>query len=108
MTNEVFMAMVESRHQASKQVLCKKEKEYSSGKNRLEQFYRAASVQNINPCEALVGMMTKHFTSIVDCSKTPLNTPDEMWKEKLTDLRNYSYLLEALVVDMKNLYMEEK
>jgi hypothetical protein len=82
-------------------VLKKKEKEYSGNKDRLEQFHRAGSAQNILPTEALVGMMTKHFTSITDMAKDPINHTFKQWHEKLDDLRNYCDLLDALINDMK-------
>ena len=102
MDNQTFMIEVENSHNRSKKVLLKKEKEYNmESTNRLNQFYRAGSIQNINPCEALVGMATKHFTSIVDMCKNPSDHLIEEWDEKLTDLRNYTYLLDALVRDMR-------
>jgi len=101
MTNEEFMIEVEKSHNRSKRVLIKKEKEYSLGTDRLTQFYRAASAQDINPCEALVGMVTKHFISIADMSTNPHDYSLRKWNEKITDLRNYTYLLDALLRDME-------
>ena len=100
MTNEEFMIEVEKSHLRSKKLLMKKEKEYSSGRDRLEQFHRAASAQNINPCEALLGMAMKHVTSIADMCKRPTLYNLRKWNEKLTDLRNYTILLDALVRDI--------
>ena len=99
MTNEEFMIEVEKSHLRSKNVLLRKEKEYSSGRNRLEQFYRAGYAQNISPTEALIGMATKHYTSIADMAKDPTSYNLKKWREKVTDLRNYTYLLDALIVD---------
>lgn len=101
MDNATFMIEVENSHNRSKRVLLKKEKEYNvEDSNRLDQFYRAGFAQNINPCEALIGMATKHYTSIADMCKVPSNYSVKQWNEKLTDLRNYTYLLDALVRDM--------
>lgn len=101
MTNEEFLIEVENSHNRSKKLLIKKDVEYSGEKDRLEQFYRAGWTQNINPTEALLGMATKHFTSIADMAKHPEDFSLKKWNEKLTDLRNYTYLLDALVRDME-------
>lgn len=99
MTNEEFMIEVENSHIRSKRLLLKKEKEYSSGRNRLEQFYRAGSAQAITPHSALMAMAMKHVTSIADMCKNPTSYSFKQWNEKVTDLRNYTYLLDALIRD---------
>ena len=101
MDNKTFMLEVENSHNRSKNILLKKEKEYNmENANRLNQFYRAGSAQDINPCAALIGMATKHFTSIADMCKNPSSHSIEKWDEKITDLRNYTFLLDALLRDM--------
>jgi hypothetical protein len=101
MTNEQFMIEVENSHNRSKKLLIKKEKEYSNGRDRLEQFHRAGAAQNIKPTEALMGMATKHFTAMADMVKNPLDYSLKEWDERITDLRNYTLLLDALVRDMR-------
>ncbi len=101
MNNERFMIEIDKAHLRSKTTLLKKEKEYSSGRNRLEQFYRAGHAQFIQPTEALMGMATKHFTSLADMCKNPEEFTTNQWREKVGDLRNYTYLLEALLIDME-------
>lgn len=101
MTNEQFMLHLDQATLRRKEVLKKKEKEYSGGKDRLDQFHRAAAAQNILPTEALVGMATKHFTSITDMAKDPTNFTFKQWHEKLDDMRNYCDLLDALITDVK-------
>ena len=101
MTSEQFLLHVQQSTLRRTEVLKKKEKEYSGNKDRLEQFHRAGSAQNILPTEALVGMMTKHFTSITDMAKDPSNHTFKQWHEKLDDLRNYCDLLDALIADVK-------
>jgi hypothetical protein len=100
MNNENFMIEVENSHNCSKSLLLKKQREYTTGdSDRLEQFYRAGSTQAMTPHSALVGMATKHFTSIADMCKRPLDYNTKQWNSKITDLRNYTYLLDALVRD---------
>jgi hypothetical protein len=101
MDNETFMVEVENSFNRSKRTLMKKEKEYSDGLDRLNQFYRAGTVQCIEPTDALIGMATKHFTSICDMAKNPQDYKLREWNEKIEDLRNYTFLLDALLRDME-------
>ena len=100
MTNEQFNIEVEKSFLRSKQLLIKKGKEYSGNFDRLEQFHRAGSAQNIPPTQALIGMVAKHFTSLADMAKEPLDYPKAQWREKITDIRNYTFLLDALLTDL--------
>ena len=100
MTNEEFMTEVESSCARSKRTLLRKQAEYAGDEDRLDQFIRAGVVQNINPCEALIGMATKHFTSICDMAESPSLYNLKKWREKTGVLRNYMILLEALLKDM--------
>jgi len=100
MLNEVFTTTVEDAFNRSKRLLIKKEKEYSNGMDRLSQFYRVGSAQDQEPTEALTGMMMKHVISILDMAKDPLVFPSKVWQEKITDLRNYTFLLDALVLEL--------
>lgn len=101
MTNEEFLRCMKESVIRSERTLAKKEQEYSGGKDRLDQFKRAGAVQDITPTEALVGMMTKHFTSVADMAKDPEEYTIQQWNEKLGDLRNYTFLLDALVRDVR-------
>lgn len=101
MNHQEFMITVEEGHLRSKRVLDRKGQEYATeGGDRLEQFHRAACVQCCSPTEALIGMATKHYTSISDMSKDPVAYSLKKWREKLVDLRNYTHLLEALLIDL--------
>ena len=102
MNDQNFELEIEKSINRSKKTLIIKSKEYSAhNDNRLTQFYRAAEVQCINPTEALVGMMVKHFTSICDMVKNPKDYNLRKWNEKIGDLRNYTFLLDALLRDME-------
>ena len=48
-----------------------------------------------------MGMATKHFTSMADMVKNPLDYSLKEWNERITDLRNYTFLLDALVRDLR-------
>ena len=100
MNNQDFLIEMENSINRTKRTLNKKKEEYSQDdSDRLEQFYRAAAAQSINPCEALLGMATKHFTSIADMVKDPTKYSLKKWNEKIGDLRNYTILLDALIRD---------
>jgi len=43
----------------------------------------------------------ENFTSICDMAKDPNSYTLKQWNDKVTDLRNYTYLLDALVRDMR-------
>ena len=100
MNNAEFMIEVENSHNRSKRVLLKKEKEYAGDEDRLDQFHRVGVMNNVYATEALFGMASKHITSIADMVKIPHIHSLKKWNEKLTDLRNYTYLLDALLRDM--------
>lgn len=101
MNVETFNLLVEDINQRCRRVLDEKAKQYAtdSTQDRLTQFHRAAAAQGINPYEALMGMMTKHYTAIADMVKDPYNFSWALWTERFTDLHNYFYLLEALTAD---------
>lgn len=103
MTNEEFMIEVKKAHLRSKAILLKKGKEYGGKdedlEDRLDQFYKIAYLNDEPPTRSLWGMASKHVTSIADMVKCPTTYNVKQWREKVTDLRNYTYLLEALLLE---------
>jgi hypothetical protein len=95
---------VQYRQAASNTLLWTKSEEYSREHDRLHNFKRAAVESRTTPAHALVGMMTKHWVSLldivddVDVGKLP---SDELINEKFTDMHNYLYLLEAIIREEK-------
>lgn len=100
MTNEEFQLHLRDAFLRSQRLLMKKEKEYSEGQDRLDQFKKVGAMNNIEPTEALWGMVSKHITSIATMVKSPTMYNLKQWREKVTDLRNYTFLLDALLVDL--------
>ncbi|MBU2249320.1 MAG: hypothetical protein KKD77_21410 [Gammaproteobacteria bacterium] len=101
MNSEQFMISVEEGHLRSKRLLIKKGAEYATAEgNRLEQFHRAGCAEGIPATQALIGMCTKQFTSIADMAKNPDAYKLRAWREKITDLRNYTHLLDGLLEDL--------
>lgn len=101
MTNAEFAIEVENSINRSKKVLIKKGFEYSGEIDRLENFKRAGAAQDILPTQALFAMAMKHIVSIADMVKNPDKFTKQQWYEKTGDLRNYTILLEALLLDME-------
>ena len=101
MTNAEFQIEMEKSYLRSKRLLIKKEVEYSQGKDRLDQFKKVSLLNSIPPTEALWGMTSKHITSIADMVKNPTNYPRKKWNGKVTDLRNYTFLLDAVLTDLE-------
>jgi len=100
MNNKEFMEEVEKSYKRSIKAIREKEKEYSTPEDRLVQFVDAAALSDGSPCKALIGMAVKHYTSIVAMARDPYLFSLEQWDSKLVDLRNYTFLLDALVRDL--------
>lgn len=101
MTNIEFAIETENSINRSKKTLIRKGKEYSGEVDRLENFKRAGVAQNILSTEALYGMAMKHVISIADMVKHPYDFTLNQWYDKTGDLRNYTFLLEALLIDLE-------
>jgi len=46
-------------------------------------------------------MASKHISSIAGMVKDPSSYNLKTWREKVTDLRNYTILLDALLIDLE-------
>lgn len=81
------------------EVLLSKHAEYAT-EDDFHNFNVAASIQNITPEQALIGMMDKHVVSVHDLVNEAAEgkiVPVEVWKEKIGDNINYLLLLWAMV-----------
>jgi hypothetical protein len=98
MNIQEFENSVEQGHLRSKKVLLKKADEYAFMEmDRLTQFKKVATITNETPESACVGFAVKHFSSICDMAIEPKQFSLKQWREKITDLRNYTHLLDALI-----------
>ncbi len=99
MTTEEFNLLVHTRCEKIQRVLATKAAEYARG-DRLSNFKRAAAVVSSTPERALLGMMLKHWVSILDLINdldTIRPIDSAIWDEKIGDSINYLILLEGLV-----------
>jgi len=79
-----------------------KNDEYTRNGDKLHNFKRAASMLSSSPEEALLGMWSKHLTSILDIVKdleSDKLPSKEIVNEKFSDTINYLLLLEALITE---------
>lgn len=101
MKNEEFDNIVDFRIDRILAILRIKAEEYARG-DRLSNFKRAAAMLGSTPERALVGMMAKHWVSIldmVDDIEKDISHEPSVWNEKIGDSVNYLILLEALVIE---------
>lgn len=101
MKSERFDEIVEARLAACKDVLCAKNKEYSSDTDRLHNFKLAAAINSHTPEQAAWGMATKHLVSIIDMINDPEKQTETAINEKIGDMINYLLLTEAIMMETK-------
>lgn len=95
-----FDNLVLEENEASREMLIHKAGEYATEEDRLSNFKRAAGLRATNPADSLMGMLVKHFESVSDMARAPHGYTMERWDEKLRDIRNYTYLLKAVLIDI--------
>lgn len=99
MTQEEFDAIVENRLERTRQTLIAKSDEYAR-EDRLSNFKKVASFTGCSPERALWGFVLKHIAAlddfINDLEEGKVQSPAR-WDEKITDIRAYMHLLDALL-----------
>ena len=80
-------------------ILLAKGKEYAKEGDRYHNFKVAARVLGTTQEKALLGMMIKHWVSILDIIEEPGNWSDEVIDEKIGDMINYLILLEGMLLE---------
>ncbi|KKN53844.1 hypothetical protein LCGC14_0598030 [marine sediment metagenome] len=100
---KTFDELVERETKRMKDVMCSKSADYSADGDKLFNFKLAAELDGISPIEALRGMWLKHRTSLRQGLDELVDEKscrsEKWWIEKLTDDRNYSMLLQALLME---------
>lgn len=102
MTREEFEKKAVGRMQEIADLLGSKGIEYAR-EDAFSNFTKAAALLGCSKEQALLGMLTKHFVSVVDVVKdmgTPISLPSlqthKLLKEKTGDIIAYCLLLEAM------------
>lgn len=101
MTHKDLRELLEQVQARDKSLFACKNDEYARG-DALSNFKKAANAKNCTPEDALIGMLVKHWVSIVDIVADLDEgkvAPLELWQEKCGDLRVYGFLLEALATE---------
>ena len=103
MTNEQFEKQVDGIIEVIRRTLENKQAGYSFGDNRMSQFVRAGEILRCTPARALIGMMQKHDTALLDyidlLSQGQL-AGIQRWQEVLIDGINYRIMLLAMVEEL--------
>ena len=100
MNREHFTYIFEGTVDKSRETLFRKNEEYGQEQDIFRAFTKAGHLQDIEPHQALLGMLAKHTTSIYDMGADHiLYHPLHQWEEKIMDHINYLILLRAMVLD---------
>lgn len=106
MDYETFDKIAKRRIEVCESVLNIRRDIYASDTDRLANFKKAGALQGVSPERALLGMAAKHIVAIDDFvheTDKKCSIPLVQWEEKITDIINYMILLEALVVERKDI-----
>ena len=110
MTPKDFTKFAKERFEYCMKLLDTKSEEYATLDDKLHNFKMAAGVIRSTPEDALLGMMNKHITSIIDIIyelDEPKLPSKEKLAEKITDTINYLVLLEALITERLDIVFKE-
>ena len=100
MTEDRFMLEVEKAIARSNKLLERKGKVYTVNDDRLINFKQSGAMELVPPTQSLMSMMDKHIASISTMVKNPTAYTRKDWNGKLDDIRNYTLLLDALLIDV--------
>lgn len=104
MNNKEFDKFAKGVLEGCYALLCSKQKEYSSNKDRLSGFKIEWLEDRNMPPAVLLGFLLKHFNSINTMITEQYIDFDikfkfEKWQEKCYDIINYMVLLLALIIE---------
>lgn len=104
MTREHYQKSIESQIERVRSTLTIKNKEYAPEDDPLHNFKASAAAAQTTPEHAAFMFMLKHFTSVADMIKhgNPKDYSFDLWKEKLGDMKNYLFLIEAIIEEKVN------
>jgi len=76
-----------------KEVLVRKNDEYTINKDVLHNVYQAASLQGLTLTQLVTALMSKHTVAIFNMVTSKNAFSEEVWDEKIIDQINYLILL---------------
>ena len=104
MVPTTFDEVLEQRLKRTRDVLASKATEYATVSSRMHNFIRAGKMLSCTPERALMGMLAKHWISvldIVDGVERGVEYSEEFVSEKIGDSINYLILLEGLLYERR-------
>ena len=100
MTNDKFLYEVEKAINRSNELLIKKNLTYTFDEDRLINFKQVGAMELCHPTESLMSMMNKHVARMSAMVKNPDKHSRKEWNSVLDDIRNYTLLCDALLIDI--------
>jgi len=94
---ELFQQMVNEE----KKLLESKGAEYASAEDSLANFKTKLDI-GVSPLQVIAIFMDKHYSSIKSFIRTGKEISDEPIEERIQDMRNYLFLLAALIKEKKD------
>ena len=95
-TGEEFERYFEARVQKCRETLIQKAKEYASDSDKMRNFNVVGRMLNIPPEQVAFHFMMKHFESLYEIIFNEREVSEQMWDEKVGDLLNYWFLIDAM------------
>ncbi len=97
LTEEEFESFFKKRIEKCKATLLKKSEEYSAENDKMRNFNVVARMMNMTPQQVAFMFMMKHFESVYEIVMNEKEVTLEMWDEKMGDLMNYFFLIDAMM-----------
>ncbi len=101
MKSEDFNDIVEKRFSKCKKTLIVKEAEYANSKDRLHNFKDGAFLNKQTPEQYALSLVSKQFISLRDKILLKEDITPTFLSEKVTDIINYSLLIEAIITEKR-------
>ena len=97
-----FQSLVSTAQQDMEKTLAEKGVEYAPDRDRLSNFKKIERLTGVAAPMVCIILMSKHYVSICEMAQDPLSFKEDLWDEKLGDIRNYTVLLRALIIDERS------
>lgn len=97
-TEKEFEQLFEERIRKCRDILIVKAKEYSTDLDKMRNFNVAGRMLGMAPYKVAFYYMMKHFESFYEIVIEDREVSRELWDEKVGDLLNYIFLIDAMVV----------
>ena len=99
MTHDEFSQLLGEIVNDMERTMASKNHEYAPGKDKLANFKKSARSLGVTPQQCLWYFCQKHLTSVQDIVNGETAYSNELLREKCGDIRNYTVLLEALMLE---------